>query len=40
VDTQKTGNGAASRTAVALTGAGRAALEAYTAALRELVAGL
>jgi DNA-binding MarR family transcriptional regulator len=37
---EKTGNGAASRTTVVLTGQGRAALEAYTAALRELLAGL
>jgi len=39
IDTEKTGNGNASRTSVALTGAGRAALETYTAALRELLAG-
>jgi DNA-binding MarR family transcriptional regulator len=37
---EKTGNGAASRTTVALTSQGRAALESYTAALRELLAGL
>ncbi len=40
IDTEKTGNGNASRTSVALTGAGRTALETYTAALRELLAGL
>jgi DNA-binding MarR family transcriptional regulator len=39
IDTEKTGNGNASRTSVALTGAGRAALDTYTAALRELLAG-
>jgi DNA-binding MarR family transcriptional regulator len=40
IDTEKTGNGNASRTSVALTGAGRAALDTYTAALRELLTGL
>jgi DNA-binding MarR family transcriptional regulator len=40
IDTEKTGNGNASRTSVALTGAGRAALDTYTAALRQLLAGL
>ncbi len=40
LDTEKTGNGAASRTAVALTSRGRAALDAYTGALRDLLAGL
>ena len=40
IDTEKTGNGAASRTSVALTNRGRAALDAYTAALRDLLAGL
>jgi DNA-binding transcriptional ArsR family regulator len=40
IDTEKTGNGAASRTSVALTLHGRAALDAYTAALRDLLAGL
>jgi DNA-binding MarR family transcriptional regulator len=40
VHTEKTGNGAASRTSVALTNRGRAALDAYTAALRDLLAGL
>jgi DNA-binding MarR family transcriptional regulator len=37
---EKTGNGAASRTTVALTRQGRAALESYTAALRNLLGGL
>jgi DNA-binding MarR family transcriptional regulator len=36
----KTGNGTASRTSVALTPGGRAALDSYTEALRELLAGL
>jgi DNA-binding MarR family transcriptional regulator len=40
IETEKTGNGAASRTSVALTVRGRAALAAYTAALRDLLAGL
>jgi DNA-binding MarR family transcriptional regulator len=40
IDTQKTGNGSASRTSVALTRAGRAAFDSYTAALRDLLAGL
>jgi DNA-binding transcriptional ArsR family regulator len=40
VDTEKTGNGAASRTSVALTGRGRTALDTYTEALRDLLAGL
>lgn len=40
IDTDKTGNGAASRTAVALTREGRAALDTYTAALRDLLGGL
>lgn len=35
--TSKTGNGQASRTAVALTRLGRAALDGYTAALRDLL---
>lgn len=35
-----TGNGRASRTSIALTGQGRAALDAYTAALRNLLGGL
>jgi DNA-binding MarR family transcriptional regulator len=38
--TEKTGNGVASRTSVALTNHGRAALDTYTAALRDLLAGL
>jgi DNA-binding transcriptional ArsR family regulator len=38
--TEKTGNGVASRTSVALTGDGRAALETYTTALRGLLDGL
>ena len=38
--TEKTGNGSTSRTSVALTAEGRAALEAYTAALRDLLGGL
>ena len=37
VDTEKTGNGQASRTTVALTRRGRSALESYTAALRGLI---
>ncbi len=37
IDTEKTGNGAASRTSVALTRRGRAAFEIYTAALRDLL---
>ena len=40
VSTEKTGNGVASRTSVALSLRGRAALDAYTAALRGLIAGL
>jgi DNA-binding MarR family transcriptional regulator len=40
LDTEKTGNGAASRTTVALTNRGRAALDAYTGALRDLLGGL
>lgn len=39
LSTDKTGNGAASRTSVALTPEGRAALQAYTEALRELLGG-
>jgi DNA-binding transcriptional ArsR family regulator len=38
--TEKTGNGVASRTSVELTRPGRAALEDYTAALRDLLGGL
>ena len=37
---EKTGNGVASHTAVALTGRGRAALNTYTTALRDLLGGL
>ena len=37
LDTEKTGNGQASRTTVALTHHGRAAFGSYTAALRELI---
>ena len=40
LSTEKTGNGVASRTSVALSNHGRAALDTYTAALRELLAGL
>jgi DNA-binding MarR family transcriptional regulator len=40
IATQKTGNGASSVTAVALTCPGRSALDTYTATLRELLAGL
>lgn len=40
VRTDKTGNGAASLTAVTLTLPGRTALDTYTAALRDLLAGL
>jgi DNA-binding MarR family transcriptional regulator len=40
LDTEKTGNGAASLTTVALTRRGRTALDTYTAALRDLLAGL
>jgi DNA-binding MarR family transcriptional regulator len=38
--TEKTGSGPASRTSVALTSRGRAALDAYTTALRGLINGL
>jgi DNA-binding MarR family transcriptional regulator len=40
IDTVKSGNGSASRTAVALTRRGRTALDGYTAALRDLLGGL
>ena len=40
IDTAKTGNGAASLTTVALTRRGRGAFDTYTAALRDLLAGL
>jgi DNA-binding transcriptional ArsR family regulator len=37
---EKSGNGTASRTSIALTGHGRAALDAYASALRDLLDGL
>jgi DNA-binding MarR family transcriptional regulator len=40
ISTEKTGNGVASRTTVELTRQGRAALDAYTSALRRLLTGL
>jgi DNA-binding transcriptional ArsR family regulator len=40
LSTEKTGNGPASRTSVALTHQGRAALDAYTQTLRGLLKGL
>ena len=40
VATEKTGHGIGSKTAVTLTNQGRAALDAYTASLRDLLAGL
>lgn len=40
LSSDKTGNGTASRTSIALTGQGRAALDAYTAALREILNGV
>ena len=40
VSSVKTGNGAGSKTSVALTTRGRAALDAYTRTLRELLGGL
>jgi DNA-binding MarR family transcriptional regulator len=40
LSTEKTGNGVASRTSVALSNHGRAALATYTAALRDVLAGL
>jgi DNA-binding MarR family transcriptional regulator len=39
VTSQTTGNGRASRTTIALTDQGRAALDAYTEALRDLLGG-
>ncbi len=39
LETEKTGNGQAARTTFALTLRGRAALESYTAALRDLLGG-
>jgi len=38
--TETTGNGRASRTSIALTDQGRAALDTYTNALRDLLGGL
>ena len=40
LSSEKTGNGSASRTTVALTSHGRAALDSYTQALRDLLGGL
>ena len=40
IDTEKTGSGPASLTTAALTHKGRTALDTYTAALRDLIAGL
>jgi DNA-binding MarR family transcriptional regulator len=40
ISSEKSGNGVASLTTVALTHGGRAALDAYTRTLRELLAGL
>jgi DNA-binding MarR family transcriptional regulator len=40
IDTEKTGSGPASLTTVELTHQGRTALDTYTAALRDLIAGL
>jgi DNA-binding MarR family transcriptional regulator len=40
VATEKTGHGILSKTTVALTNRGRAALDAYTAALRDILGGL
>ena len=40
LSSDKTGNGTASHTSIALTGQGRAALDAYTAALREILNGV
>jgi len=40
LSSDKTGNGSASRTTVALTSHGRKALDAYTQALRDLLGGL
>jgi len=40
LSSETTGNGRASRTSIALTSDGRAALDTYTAALRELLDGL
>jgi DNA-binding MarR family transcriptional regulator len=40
IDTEKSGNGAASLTTIVLTQQGRKALDAYTATLRDLLEGL
>lgn len=40
LSSEKTGNGAGSKTSVALTSRGRAALDAYTKTLRDLLGGL
>lgn len=40
LSSEKTGNGTASRTSIALTGQGRAALDAHTTALRKLLDGV
>jgi DNA-binding MarR family transcriptional regulator len=40
LSSEKTGSGVASRTSVELTNRGRAALDAYTQALRDLLDGL
>ena len=40
IDTEKTGSGPASLTTATLTQQGRTALDVYTAALRDLIAGL
>jgi DNA-binding MarR family transcriptional regulator len=40
LSSEKTGNGTAARTSIALTGRGRAALAAYTTALRDLLDGV
>ena len=40
IDTEKTGSGPASLTTATLTHKGRTALDTYTAALRDLIAGL
>lgn len=40
LETEKSGNGASSRTQVVLTSEGRAALDDYTASLRRLIEGL
>jgi DNA-binding transcriptional ArsR family regulator len=40
ISTEKTGNGTAGKTTVAITGQGRKALDDYTQALRDLLGGL